>query len=225
MTKRRHHHFTFLEVAIAVTITMMVALALYGFSNSVTKSWAQMVEVKNRFNELLNLDRAIDSVLANVVPFTWRDQENVEYPFIVADPNGLRVAYLHSVHDIVEGGIRFAEFTIQDDNLCLRYSDRPFYDWDETGGREQLVTLAEEVESISFLYADWNDDQDSNWQDRLLWLDHWETANSERMDVPLAIVMTVNWKDGRTKSWIRRTMGNSYRERYGKWDPLADDKR
>ena len=31
--------------------------------------------------------------------------------------------------------------------------------------------------------------------------------------------MTVNWKDGRSETWIRRTMGNSYRERFGKWEP------
>jgi hypothetical protein len=32
-------------------------------------------------------------------------------------------------------------------------------------------------------------------------------------------MMTLVWKDGRIESWLRRTMGNSYRERYGKWEP------
>lgn len=219
------HPYTFLEIAIAITITLMIALALYSYSSSVSKSWEQMVREKNRFNELLNLDRAIDKVLANTVPFTWRDDEKQKYPFIVADPHGLRVAYLHQLRDAEEGALRFAEFILQDNELYLLYSDRPFFDWAEAGARQQQVLLAEEVEEVSFRYADWTDDADVNWQDRLLWLDEWETVNSERMDAPLAVMMTVRWRDGRSQTWIRRTMGNAYRERFGKWTPLPEDKR
>ena len=226
---QRRHPFTFLELMIAVSITTMVAAALFAYAHNVSRSWEQILRERNRMIELMNLDRTIDAVLANTVPFIWRDEDGNEkdepFPFIVGDPTGLRVAYLHPVHDVVEGGIRFAEFVLEDNKLYLKYSDRPFYDWDQVYERTQMVLLAEEIAELRFLYLDWNDDTDSDWGDRGLWLDQWETEDSERMDAPLAIAMKVVWKDGHSHTWMRRTMGNSYRERYGKWTPLDEDKR
>lgn len=225
--QHRRHPFTFLELMIAASILAMIAAGLFVYSQNVSRSWQQIIRERNRMLELMNLDRTIDAVLSNVVPFIWRDDgsdKNETFPFIVADPNGLRVAYLHPIHDEIEGGIRFAEFILQDDTLYLDYSDRPFYDWSQATDRTQRVLLAEEIAELHFLYLDWADSED-DWQNRALWLDQWETADSERTDAPLAIAMTVVWKDGRTHTWLRRTLGNSFRERYGKWNPLDDDKR
>ena len=221
----RRRPFTFLELMIATTITMLIALGLYGFSQGVTNSWLQLIAKRNQLGERLALDRAVDGVLSNIVPFVWRDGDGVEFPFIVGDPNGLRVAYLHPLHDAEEGSLRFAEFIVEEDALWLKYTDRPFYDWADVGDRFSVVKLADGVDSIEFRYADWSDDTDADWQDRLLWLDEWETADSERMDAPLAVAMTINWQDGTADCYLRRTMGNSYRERYGKWEALSEDKR
>lgn len=222
-------HFTFLEVAIAVTIMMGIALALYAYSHGVTMSWEKMLKERNRFQEMLNLDRTIDAVLSNAVPFTWQSDdamdESGKFPFIVAEQHSLRIAYLHDLHDPVDGALRFAEFIVKDENLYLMYSDRPFYQWSDLGGRDQTVLLAEGVSQITFEYLDWSADDEDEWQNRVLWLEEWETEDSGRMDAPLAIIMTVEWLDGRTESWMRRTMGNSYRERFGKWSPLEDDRR
>ena len=226
MTSRRRP-FTFLELMIATSILAMVAAALFAYSQNVSKSWQQIIRERNRMLELMNLDRTIDAVLANAVPFLWRDdggEENETFPFIVADPNGLRIAYLHPIHDATEGAIRFAEFILQDGALYLQYSDRPFYDWDQAADRTQRVLLAEEVADLRFLYLDWTD-ADDEWKNRALWLDQWETDDTERQDIPLAIAMKVVWADGRSHTWLRRTLGNSFRERYGKWNPLDDDKR
>jgi len=221
----RRHNFTFLELMIASAITMMIALGLYGVSRSVTSSWLQMISKREQLAEKLALDRSIDAVLANVIPFVWKDADGNDFPFIVADLYGLRVAYLHPVHDAVEGGIRFAEFVVEDGQLWLKYTDRPFFDWEDVGSRFWAVKLADGVSSIEFRYADWSDDTDADWADRMLWLEEWETTESERKDAPLAIAMTIHWMDGTSECWLRRTMGNSYRERYGKWTPLSEDKR
>lgn len=225
MQSNRRRSFTFLELVIAVTVTMLVAVALFAYSQGVTATWSQLVRERNRFTELLNLDRVVDSALSNLVPFTWHDAEGTEFPFIVAEPNGMRFAYRHEVHDATSGGLRFAEFVLENEQLHLVYSDRPFFNWEDVGERRWSVLLAEGVSQISFMYADWSDDTDANWGDRILWLDYWETANSERMDAPLAVMMTITWTDGRSESWFRRTTGNSYRERFGKWQPLSNDKR
>ena len=212
-------HFTFMELIIAVSIMMMITLALFAYSRSVANSWSQMVEHRNRFNEMLNMDRAIDKALSGMIPFLWRDADGESYPFIVAEPGGLRFAYLHALHDTEEGAIRFAEFILEDENLYLVYTDRPFYDWSEVGERRQSVLFAEGVAEIAFSYVDWDNDTDSDWGQRMFWTDVWETVESQRNDVPLGVLMTVRWLDGRSEWWMRRTMGTSYRERYGKWNP------
>ena len=221
----KKHAFTLLEIIIAVSIFLIVALTLYSYSRETSNSWTRIIKERNRFSELLALDRTLNSVLDQMIPFTWPDPDGVKTPFLTAERDRLRCAYLHRLNDEVEGALRFAEFVLEDGKFYLVYSDRPFLNWDEVGERKKTALLAEKVDSIDFLYADWSADDSLDWGERLMWLDEWENIESERMDVPLAVKLTVNWQDGRTETWLRRCMGTSYRERYGKWDPLPDEKR
>jgi prepilin-type N-terminal cleavage/methylation domain-containing protein len=221
----RKHAFTLIEIIIAVSIFLIVALTLYSYSRETSNSWSRVVNERNRFNELLALDRALNGILEHLVPFTWPDNDGVKTPFLVAEKRRLRCVYLHHLNDEVEGALRFAEFVLEKNKLYLVYSDRPFLHWDEVGERRKTALLAEEVDNIDFLYADWSDDDNLDWGERLLWFDEWENVESERMDAPLAVKVTINWLDGRSETWLRRCMGTSYRERYGKWNPLPDDKR
>ena len=221
----RKHAFTLMEIIIAISIFLIVALTLYSYSRETSNSWRRIIAERNRFSELLALDRSLNSVLDHMIPFTWPDQDGVKTPFLIARRDYLRCAYLHRLNDEVEGALRFAEFVLENDNLYLVYSDRAFLDWEEVGDRKKTALLAEKIESVQFLYADWSDDDSLDWGRRLLWLDEWENVESERMDVPLAVKLTINWQDGRTETWLRRSMGSSYRERFGKWDPLPEDKR
>ena len=56
-----------------------------------------------------------------------------------------------------------------------------------------------------------------------IWTDNWENVDSERTDLPLAILFHVIWDDGREESWLRRTTGNSFRERYGTYRPPSNN--
>lgn len=222
----KRHAFTLIEVMIATSIFLLISISLYTYSSGTTDSWKRIMGERSRFSELLSLDRGIDRVLTNMVPFTWPDastEDRKETPFIVAGPDYLRCAYLHRLTDAEEGALRFAEFVVENRNLYLVYSDRPFLDWSEVGARKQVTMLAEGVSEIRFRYADWDDEEDEDWEDRLFWTDEWETENSGRLDVPLAVLMEVVWEDGRAESWLRRTMGNGYRERYGKWEAVDDE--
>lgn len=226
---RQRRFFTLLELAIAVAILLSLTIVLFGYARGVSQNWAKILQEKNRFQELLGMDRVIDATLSHAIPFTWTSdqasREDRKFPFLVAQPNFLRIAYLHDLHDPVEGALRFGEFQVQDGNLYFTYTDRPFYQWSDLGGRDQTVLLAEGISHIAFSYLDWSGDQNDNWEDRWLWLDEWETEDSQRLDLPLAIRMTVYWTNGRQETWMRRTMGNAYRERFGKWNPLEEDKR
>ena len=38
----------------------------------------------------------------------------------------------------------------------------------------------------------------------------------KKKNIPMAVQMTVEFKDGRKMSWLRRTAGNSFETTYGK---------
>ena len=211
--------FTLLELIIAVTVFMMIGVALFSFSGQVTDTWTRLTVERNRFNELLAMDRVIDTMLSNAVPFIWRDTSDElsgTAPFIIAEEDRLRVATLHRLNDAEDGALRFAELYLEDGDLKVTYTNRPFMDWSEVADDRRMTSiLTTEVETLQFEYADWSSDVADEWQDRLFWRTDWETEDSERTDIPLAIKMTVTWKDGRQECWLRRTVGNSFRERYG----------
>ena len=226
MSKRRRQ-FTLLELAIAVTIFMMVAVALFAFSGHVSSSWGSITTERNRLAELLAMDRTLDSVLSNAVPFLWRERDDgllKVRPFIVAEADVLRIAYLHRLNDTSEGALRFVELFLEDGELKALYTDRPFINWEDIADdRKKTSVISTGVESISFLYADFSSDVSEEWSQRLFWRDVWETEDSGRKDIPLAIQIRVRWQDGREESWLRRTMGNSYRERYGTFELPVDN--
>ena len=69
--KMRRHPFTLLEVLIASTIFLGLAIVLFVYAGQTTQSWSKLQVRRNQLNELLALDRAIDTVLPNIIPFTW----------------------------------------------------------------------------------------------------------------------------------------------------------
>lgn len=222
MTIRRRHSFTLMEVLVAAVLLVGMALALFAYSNTTTVSWGQLQVKRNQLDELLVVDRAVESIFPYVIPFDWPDPEVetiTEIPFIVAQEHALRCAYLHRLNDLEEGALRFCEIFVEDEQLVVRYSDRPFINWNDAGDRVWTTVLAENVQAVDFNYADWDSDLASdNWEERLFWVGTWDNVDVERYDVPLAIKMTVTFNDGRVFSWLRRTMGNGYRERFGKWE-------
>lgn len=224
---RRCCRFTLIEVVVAVAIFLLVSVALFAFSSGVSRSWEGITLKRNQFSELLAMDRALDSMLTNAIPFMWRDMSDglrKETPFIIAQPEMLRIAYMHRMNDTQEGCIRFAEIYVEDEELRVAYADRPFLSWDNISPeRTSISVLATGVESVSFQYADWSSDVSVDWKSRLFWRDEWETEDSGRKDIPLAVMVTVTWLDGRSQCWVRRTVGNGFRERYGNYSLPADN--
>ncbi len=227
---RRRRPFTLLELIIAVSVFTMVSLALYAYSSGVTDSWGRLSTERNRFNEVMELDRAVNSIFPYAVPFLWRDPDSEtsqELPFILATDSMLRLAYFHKLNDADEGAIRFVQLELRDGDLLATYTDRPFITW-ETAPQDRLQTsiLASGVSELHFRYADHINDPAEDWNTRLFWREDWDDPDDDtddREDIPLAIQMTVTWEDGRVETWLRRTMGVSYRERYGTWTLPQDN--
>ena len=201
-----------LELMIALAIFMLLVAVLVGFGRQVTQSWGRLHREQQRFAELLVLDRTLDTILTNVVPFSWKDDENEDVSVFLGESDRLRVTYLHRLNEVADGAIRFVELALEEGCLVAYYRQRPFWDLEDVRDSVKKSVLAEEAQAVSFQYADWTE------EDELDWLDEWD---EEREDLPLAVLITVEWEDGRSESWLRRTAGSGYRERWGKWHPKS----
>lgn len=208
-------------MVVALAILVLVSLSLFAFARSVTASWQRLHREQQAFSRLLALDRALDRMLSNAVPFRWRDEDREPVPFFRGGPTRCRLAVAHPVHREEDGGLRFVELFLEDGRLMARYSQRPFLAWEPVPGLSGESVLAADVDEVQLAYADWSDDTGREWEDRLEWAQEWD---DEREDLPLAIWLTVVWRDGKTESWLRRTQGAGWRERYGSWSP-ADEGR
>jgi hypothetical protein len=178
------------------------------------RSWEKLRAEHARFRELLALDRALDGLLSNGVPFQWPDEEGEAVPFFSGGAEAVRLASLHPLVHLEEGPLRFAEVFVDRGDLVVSYTSRPYLDEPE-GSQVRQAVVARDVDRIEFSYADRDSDESGSWGERTTWVSEWDP---ERKEMPLAIMMTVHWQDGRIESWLRR-IGSGYRERWGKWEP------
>jgi hypothetical protein len=212
--------FTLLEVIVAMTVFTLVVVIVFAFSSEMTKSWERLRSEKARFSELLTLDRTLDGILSNAVAVEWPDEEGEVYPFFIGEPEAMRCATLHAMNNPRDGAVRFVALELQDNSLLAFYTQRPYLDWGRISDSGRVAVLAEGVGFIEFQYADWSNDDNASWDNRVEWVSEWDP---ERKELPLAIMMTVQWQDGRVESWLRRTAAQGYRERYGQWQPARKD--
>jgi len=210
--------YTLLEVIIAVTVLLLVAGLMVGFGREMARSWEKLRAEQSRFRELLALDRALDGLLGNGVPFLWPNDDGEAVPFFGGDNQAVRLASLHPLIDLEEGSLRFAEIFVDDGDLVVAYTSRPYLEEPDSEQVRRAV-LARAVERVEFLYADRSDDESGTWEERTEWVDEWDP---DRKELPLAILMTVHWQDGRIESWLR-WIGSGYRERWGKWEPAKKE--
>lgn len=211
--------YTLLEVIIAVTLLLLVVAVMVGFGREMTRSWEKLRAEHARFRELLVLDRTVDSVLSNAVPFSWPNAEGEPALFFAGESGYLRLACLHPVTQAAEGALRFVEVFVDDGLLTVSYTERPWREPAEGEAQARTAVLAAGVDRVEFSYADWDADEAGDWGDRLRWVGEWDP---ERPEMPLAVQMSVYWQDGRVESWLRR-MAAGYRERWGKWEPAKNE--
>ena len=158
------------------------------------------------------LDRTLDTILSNAVPFAWTDEEGDPVPIFVGEPDGVHLAYLHRLNSMDDGALRFVTLEAADGYFRAFYTDRPRF-VDDQEQEIQVSVLAEGIEGVTFLYADWEGEDEG-----LRWLDQWD-PEGERREIPLAIMLTLRWQGGRQETWLRRTAGSGRNERLGLWRP------
>jgi len=210
--RRQCRSFTLLELLITLVVMLLLTAVLFSGVNMITRSWVRLQAVQEHFSQVMTLDRTIDTIFSNTLGLTWPDADGNELPMFVGEAQSLSLAYLHRLNNSDDGAVRCVRLRVNTAaELVADYSQRPVLDWqrDPSEPRRQSV-LATGVERITFVYADWEPDR------ALQWHNQWDP---ERLEVPLAIHLTVFWQNGQQETWLRRTAGNSYRLRYGNWQP------
>lgn len=200
--------YTLLEVVVALAI-FAAAMSLVGMGvGTAVGSWERIGKAKARLSERLVLDCVANGVLRNAIPFTWLDRDTrKELPVFRGDREFLRVAARSWIGDASEGGMRFATIEAKDGKLIVRHSKIPMADGSPEPGDCMEELVASNVSGVSFKYADRDKDR------QLVWLDDWDDGDNQNL--PLAIQMTVEWRDGTSESWLRRTAGSGARESLG----------
>jgi hypothetical protein len=148
----------------------------------------------------------VNANFRNIIPYTWKDEDLKVRQLFLGDKDRIVFASTHRVNDAKEGGIRFLSIFVEQGQLIALYNKTPLLHWDMTDGESEV--LAENVQSVEFSYGDLNRDREVEW------LDDWD-EDKEKF-IPMAINMKVNWDDGTSDVWLRRTAAASKRSNWGR---------
>lgn len=193
-------HFTLLEMLLATAIFCMIVLTLASGLMIIRRTWEKTSKYSRQLDELVKLERFFDSAFRNTVPFTWKDPDSKDLQIFTGERHSIIFAYFHRTSVFSQGAIRFVSIYQEHDKLFALWSPTPILRWAKMpASQENSEVLCENVKSVSFLYADRDEDE-------IIWTDDWDEENNE--NIPLSIQIKIEWADGVSEQWLRRTAGS-----------------
>ncbi len=209
----RRSNFTLMELVAAAGIMLAIAGIIAFASRSFFRALASAERVSAQLQVYLNIDQVMDGCFRNMIPFNWEtDDENDDtFQVFMGEQDMIHFTTLRRSYDDVGGNLFFVRVYVDDqtDELVAEYSKFPRLPWYEDDDDEMPYdreVLATDVDRISFLYAG---AQDST----VIWVEEWDRENYDF--IPLAVQMTVEWKDGTEEQWLRRTAASGGNSVYG----------
>ena len=207
----RRSYFTLMELVAAAGIMLSVAGIIAFASRSFFRALASAERVSAQLQVYLNIDQVMDGCFRNMIPFNWETTDVNDDTFQVFDglEDSIHFTTLRRSYDDIGGNLFFVRVYVEDDELIAEYSKfprLPWYDDDEDLMPYDREVLATDVDEISFMYAGAEDST-------IVWLDEWD--REEYDFIPLAVQMTVKWKDGTEECWLRRTAASGGNSVYG----------
>ena len=209
----RRRWFTLMELVAATGIMLSIAGIIAFASRSFFRALASAERVSAQLQVYLNIDQVMDGCFRNMIPFNWETSDENDDTFQVFDglEDYIHFTTLRRSYDDVGGNLFFMRVYVdeQTDELVAEYSKfprLPWYDDDDDEFPYDREVLATDVDHVEFLYAG---QQDS----AVIWVEEWEREDYDF--IPLAVQMTVEWKDGTTEQWLRRTAASGGNSVYG----------
>ena len=211
--RARRSNFTLMELVAAAGIMLAVAGIIAFASRSFYRALASAERVSAQLQVYLNIDQVMDGCFRNMIPFNWEttDVNDDTFQVFMGEPDWIHFTTLRRSYDDAGGNLFFVRVYVDDrtDELVAEYSKYPrlpWYDDDEDLMPYDREVLATNVDNVSFLYAGAQDDT-------VVWLEEWDRENYDF--IPLAVQMTVEWKDGTEECWLRRTAASGGNSVYG----------
>ena len=211
--RARRRHFTLMELVAAAGIMLSIAGIIAFASRSFFRALTSAERVSAQLQVYLNIDQVMDGCFRNMIPFNWETQDENDDTFQVfmGESDWIHFTTLRRSYDNVGGNLFFMRVYVDDktDELVAEYSKFPRLPWYEDDDDEfpyDREVLATDVDHIEFLYAG---QQDSV----VIWVEEWDRENYDF--IPLAVQMTVEWKNGTTEQWLRRTAASGGNSVYG----------
>ena len=200
-----------MELVAAAGIMLSVAGIIAFASRSFFRALASAERVSAQLQVYLNIDQLMDGCFRNMIPFNWETTDVNDDTFQVFDGlvDSIHFTTLRRSYDDNSGNLFFVRVYVEDDELIAEYSKfprLPWYDDDDDLMPYDREVLATDVDEISFMYAGAEDST-------IVWLDEWD--REEYDFIPLAVQMTVKWKDGTEECWLRRTAASGGNSVYG----------
>ncbi len=197
-------HFTLVELIAAMAVLALIgsasAAALAGFQRSHNK----VAVLSERLERNRKLDKVAE-LMGNMIPFFWRDETDDNQEHLVFDglEDELYFTAMRLPDSAGKGAFIFVRLYLNDDNaLVCDYKDTPLLPWLEMEEQSNIksIVLAENVASLTFTYADYDDD------DEIEWLEVWDQEDSDYEDrLPAAVGFTIEFESGERVSYLRRT--------------------
>ena len=200
-----------MELVAAAGIMLSVAGIIAFASRSFFRALASAERVSAQLQIYLNIDQLMDGCFRNMIPFNWEttDVNDDTFQVFMGEEDMIHFTTLRRSYDDNSGNLFFVRVFVEDEQLIAEYSKfprLPWYDDDDDVMPYDREVLATNVDRISFMYAGAQDSM-------IKWLDVWD--REEYDFIPLAVQMTVEWKDGTEERWLRRTAASGGNSVYG----------
>ncbi len=216
--RTRRSFFTLMELVAAAGIMLAIAGIIAFASRSFFRALASAERVSAQLQVYLNIDQVMDGCFRNMIPFNWEtDDENDDtFQVFLGEEDYIHFTTLRRSYDDVGGNLFFVRVYVDEDELVAEYSKFPRLPWlddDDDAMPYDREVLATNVDRISFLYAGTRDST-------VIWVEEWDRESYDF--IPLAVQMTVEWKDGTSEQWLRRTAASGGNSVYGALQEIDD---
>lgn len=195
--------FTLLEIVISTGIFMLIAIVIAMGVTTINNSWQKIKKQSSMISEYGQIEKFADSVMRNIIPFTWPDENKKERIFFTGNGDELIFAYIHRADELSEGGIRYVKLCRENGALTAYYSKTPLFDLNDSAAEIEKDVISPNLRSLRFTYID-----KDNTNDKVAVTNFWDSDNNNF--IPAAIQMTLEWENGEKMSWLRRTAGSSF---------------
>lgn len=205
-------NFTLLELVLATAIFAVLMVTSGLGLLAIQQSWKKIHYHSERLKSILAIDRVVELSFRNIIPFSWPEKDTkTEKSVFVGDSDKILFGTLHRINKGDANALRFITLYAQDGKLIAEYRNTPIIKDNKEDAGIQTEVLATGISAVSFLYLSYGESE------TLEWIDDWDEEKNQlnKVSLPVGVQMTVQWENGDSYSWLRRTAGSGKNQSLG----------